>query len=493
VTNKMLSRADQGARGLRKISCGIFLSVFMLCACSREPQEPQLSFPLAPHYREIRSVQASPPLNPFWWKSYHNHELSSLIETAHINNLDIAAALARLEQAQAQVTISGAALLPAINGSISADRSRNRIGAGAAATRNSFAAGLSGTWLLDLFGKNQALLASAQQSAYAAQIDKDFVTLTISTSIASSYFQLLALQDRIVIAQGNANTASRLLRAIHERESAGTASDLEVVQQEGLLASERATIPGLKIQLTQTRNALAVLAGVTPEAFSVYGGSIARIPIPRVKAGLPSQLLTRRPDIMEAEARLAAQDANIAAARAAFFPSIELSGQAGYQSAALATLFRPESAVYTIAANVTQTIFDGGNLIGQLELQQGRYDELLQTYRLTVLNAFADVENALASSREASQQVHLEEQAVSAAQRAFHIIDERLSSGTVDVLTLLNAQQTLFQSEDSLAQGRLTRAQASVDLFRSLGGGWPGIISSEVEPPKPGNILESIR
>ena len=197
-----------------------------------------------------------------------------------------------------------------------------------------------------------------------------------------------------------------------------------------------------------------------------------RIAIPRVTPGLPSELLIQRPDIREAEAQLAAGNANVEAARAAFFPSIQLTGEGGYQSAALKMLFNPASAFYQIAASLTQPIFDGFRLQGLFDQQKGRQQELLQLYRLSVVSGFADVDRALIAVQETTRREELQRQALASARRAFEISETRLREGTIDLITVLNTQQTFFQAEDLLAQARLLRLQAVVSLFQALGGGW---------------------
>jgi NodT family efflux transporter outer membrane factor (OMF) lipoprotein len=263
-----------------------------------------------------------------------------------------------------------------------------------------------------------------------------------------------------------------VLGLIQQRASAGTASALEVSQQESLVASQRASIPPLEQTVAQFRNALAVLMARSPERVKIRGGSLNSIAVPRVTPGLPSELLTQRPDIREAEANLAAANANVYNARAQLLPSITLTGEGGYQSAVLKTLLRPESAFYTAAAGLTQPIFEGGRLLGNIDLQKGRQDELLQIYRKAVISAFSDVETALSAVRTSTRQEQLQREVVTASQRAFDISEQRLREGTIDLVTVLQTQQTLFTAQDALVQARLARMQAIVSLYQALGGGW---------------------
>jgi len=264
---------------------------------------------------------------------------------------------------------------------------------------------------------------------------------------------------------------------------AGTASELDTAQQESIVNTQRAAIPPLEQTLAQNRNALAVLMARSPEHVVIRGGSLRAIAIPRVTPGLPSELLGQRPDIREAEAQLAAADANVENARAQFFPSIQLTGEGGYQSAVLRTLFNPQSALYNVTVGLTQPIFDGARLLGNLDLQKGRQDELLQNYRKAVISGFADVENALTAVRETTRREQLQNDVVTSSRRAFSISEQRLQGGTVDLVTVLSTQQTLYQAEDLLAQARLARLQSIVSLYQALGGGWlPKPEVAAVEP-----------
>ena len=289
---------------------------------------------------------------------------------------------------------------------------------------------------------------------------------------ANAYFQVLAAQDRLRVARENVQSATRILNLIQQRLNAGTASALDVAQQESLVNTVRAAIPLLEQTLTQNRNALAVLMARSPESVRIRGGSLRYIAIPRVTPGLPSELLTQRPDIRQAEAQLAAANANVYNARAQFFPSITLTGEGGYQSAILKTLLRPELAFYSLTSGLTQPIFEGGKLLGNLDLQKGRQDELLQNYRKAVISAFSDVENALDAVRQTAIRQRLQANVVASSRRAFQFSEQRLREGTIDLVTVLQTEQTLFQGEDAFVQAQLAHVLAVVSLYQALGGGW---------------------
>jgi outer membrane protein TolC len=222
----------------------------------------------------------------------------------------------------------------------------------------------------------------------------------------------------------------------------------------------------------QNMATLAVLVGRPPEGVTIRGGSLNALAIPRVSPGLPSELIAQRPDIREAEANLASANANVESARAAFFPSIQLTGEYGYQSAALKTLFMPQSVFYNAVGSLTQPIFDGFRLKGQYDLQRGLQEEMLQTYRKAVISGFADVDKALVAVQQTAEQERRISEAVRSARRAFELSEERLRAGTIDLTTVLTTEQTLYQQQDARSQARLARLLAIISLYQALGGNW---------------------
>ncbi len=398
-----------------------------------------------------------------WWRGFRSRELTELIEEARSSNLDIAAAIARIVQADAQSRIAGAQLLPAINGSGEATRTRDG---------RLFTALLNASYEIDFWGKNRSALRAAEEQAVASRYDREVVGLATVAATANAYFQVLAGQDLVRVTRANVESATRVLNLIQQRVSAGTASALDTAQQESVVNSQRALIPPLEQTVVQNRNALALLIARPPEHVRIRGGGLSSIAIPRVTPGLPSELLAQRPDIREVEAQLAAANANVENARAQMLPSIKLTGEGGYTSTVLRTLLRPESTFYTIAAGLTQPIFDGGQLQGNLDLQKGRQDELLQNYRKAVISGFVDVENALDGVRQTALRVRLQQNVVTSSQRAFDISEQRLREGTVDLITVLNTQQALYQAQLLQVQARLAHVQAILSLYLALGGGW---------------------
>ena len=412
------------------------------------------------------AILPRPPLD--WWRGFRSKELTDLIEEAQTANFDIAIAMARIVQADAQSKLAGAPLLPTADFDATVERSRQAGGP----DRTRYQVAVTASYEIDFWGKNRANSRAAQEQAVAVRFDRDTVAVSAIVSVATAYFLVLAAQDRLRIAHRNVESANRVLTLIRQRREGGTASDLEVAQQETLLASQRAQIPLLDEVLRQNVATLALLIGRAPAFLKVRGGTLYSLGIPVVRPGLPSELLYQRPDIRSAEAGLASTDASVEAARAAFFPSITLTGQGGFTSAALRALFRPESAFYSLAGNLAQPIFDGWRLEGQLELAQGQRMEALNVYRKAVISGFTDVERALISIAERAEQERLQQQVVEASRRAFEIAETRLREGTVDLVTVLITQQALFTAEENRVTARLARLQAVLSLYQALGGSW---------------------
>ncbi|MCC2105449.1 MAG: TolC family protein, partial [Hyphomicrobiales bacterium] len=286
--------------------------------------------------------------------------------------------------ADAQAKISSAALFPLVTMNDSSQRARSPGTASSmlppknsdgtyhfnGSYRSLNVLGLNASYELDFWGKNRDASSAARLLAEASRYDRAVVQIATLASLANSYFAVLGAQDRLRIARENVRTASEVLKAIKARVAVGTASELDLAQQESVLATQRANIPTLEQQVAQTKNLIAVLVGQAPEFMDIKGGSLTRLRAPRVQPGLPSQLLLRRPDIVEAETRVAASDLSVSAARAAMFPSITLTGGYSVQAQLLKFLLRPEAVAWSYAAQLMQPITDGRNLQSQLDLQR---------------------------------------------------------------------------------------------------------------------------
>ncbi len=298
------------------------------------------------------------------------------------------------------------------------------------------------------------------------------MALSVESSVATTYFTIVTLKDRLRIAQQNLGIARDLLKALQAQLQVGIGTALDVAQQQTQVANQLAAIPPIRQQLEQNVNALAVLLGEPPARLDLTITTPSRISVPSIDAGLPSTLLTRRPDIAQARAQLNAARSDVSSSKAALFPTFDLSAQGGWENATLNGLFNPLNEFYSLAGNITQPIFEGGQLRGQLAVSRGRYDELLANYQSDVISAFEDVDNALTDIRQTTEQEKRQQQAVKLAQRALDISRARLRQGITDVTTVLNTEQTLFNARDALAQTRQARLNATVSLYQALGGGW---------------------
>ncbi len=451
--------------------------VQMLSGCIFSSERPDLALDVPPDYRAGHGVTAPPALD--WWRGFRSRELTGLIEEAQTRNLDIAVAIALIVQADAQSKIAGAPLLPVttLNASSTHSRPSQRTGQGGVVSggpseNQLYSATLNASYEIDFWGKNRAASLSAEETAVVSRFNKEVVVLSTIVSVATAYFNVLASQDELRVLRRNLEASSRILTLIRQRFDAGTASALDVAQQESLVATVRASIPPIDQILRQNIATLAVLIGRPPADVRVTGGSLDRLGIPRVTPGLPSELLLQRPDIRAAEANLASTDASVESARAAFFPSITLTGQGGYQSSVLKFLFTPQAALYQVATNLTQPLLDGFRLEGQLELAKGQQLAALEAYRKSVLSAFGDVERALIAVADTAETERLQRLVVESSRRAFELSETRLREGTIDLVTLLQVQQTLFQAENTLVVDHLARFNAVLSLFQALGGSW---------------------
>ncbi|MHC2462839.1 multidrug efflux system outer membrane protein [Bradyrhizobium embrapense] len=449
-----------------------------LTGCIPGVEKPELSLEVPASYRAAAKGDADAAVPALaWWRGFRSPELTGLMESAQQYNLDIAVAIAQIVQADAQTGVSGAALLPSISGSANAERQKVATGSssslgGSSGTFSQYNLGLSASYVVDFWGKNRATLSASEESATASRYNREVVALTTMATVANTYFQVLAAQDQIKATRRNLAAAERILALIKSQFAGGTASQLDLSQQEALVATQRAAIPPLEVTLGQNTAALALLVARAPADFSVRGGSTTQISVPRITPGMPSELLYQRPDVRQAEAQLAASNFSVDAARAAFFPQIQLTGTTGFQSAALASLFAPGAWYYTLAAGLTQPLFDGFLLESQFKLAKGQQLQNLQAYRKAVLSAFADVEKALIALQKYTLQERLQSDVVAASRKAFEVSETQLRGGTVNLITVLQTQQTLFTAELNLVSVRLNKLLAASSLFQALGGGW---------------------
>lgn len=403
-----------------------------------------------------------------WWRGFGDRQLSELIDAALADSPDLLIAAERVRQAEAQAAIAGASLFPTLNLGLGASRRETHgLGGGASA---SYSAALNASYDVDVWGQNAAAVRSAGFALRASRFDRQSARLTLLAAVASGYFQLLSMRERVQIAHENIVIAQRAFKVVDARARNGAAAPLDVARQQSALLGQQVALPQLQLQERQLLYALAVLLGKPAQGFAIADAGLLTLNMPEVAAGLPSSLLVRRPDLASAEAQLAAANANVALARAALLPSITLTGEGGIASGVLRDLVSAPTLGLSIGASLLQTLFDGGRLRAQVDIAGARERELALNYRRAILAALAEVENALAARARLSEQEHLLSQSLGQAKRALKLAEVRYREGADDLIVLLDAQRTLFQAEDQVALIRLARLLASLALFKALGG-----------------------
>jgi len=437
-----------------------------------------------------------------WWQSFSSTELDGLITSAQKNNLDLAVAVASVLQAEAQSNVERSALFPDLDVTGSATRTRTGIGAGGVSvlgvpksvTENNFSLTANATYAVDIWGLAQDNLRAADEALKSSRFAQETVALTITADVANTYLDILALRQEIALTEKNIEAADRILKITQAKVTNGVSSNLDLAQQQAIVAQQEALLPPLREQEREARFALAILLGLTPEGFDVTAQNLDGVAIPAVAPGMPSALLERRPDVAEAEANLASAHADVDAARAAFFPAISLTGSGGSASTMIGTLFQASTMEWSIGASVLQTVFDGGRLMGESDVAKAEQLGLVSTYRKTVLTAFSNVETSLGQVSNFGTEQEALEREVKASAEAFRLSELQYREGIIELLVVLQAQQTLFTAQNQLIQVRLSRLQSDVNLYMSLGGGWSEkpeertqtqTSATPPEPPKP--------
>lgn len=404
-----------------------------------------------------------------WWKRFGSDELTALVAEGQAGNLGLAAARSRVKQAEAQARIAGVQLLPTVDFSTGANRDLP-IGSGSAST--SANAWMQTAYEVDFWGRNEASVSSADASLKANRYDRQTVALTTTSSIVSMYLQVLSLNDRLDIAREHVTNAEKVLVLVEAQKKAGSASPLDLARQRSAVAGLKSAIPDLTQQAREARSALAILLGKSPQTFKIEKHGLDTVSLPDVVPGLPSDLLTRRPDIRRAEAVLEAANADLAVARASLFPRIRLTGAAGAQSNALLALFNGPALLANVGASLVTPIFDGGRLKSQRDLALARKQEMVQVYRSTVVAALSEVDIVLGQIRTLDEQRKLKQTEMEQARLAYDLSQIRYRAGAEELMTVLDTQRAMSDVQNDLGQLKLKRLQATVTLFKALGGGW---------------------
>lgn len=416
--------------------------------------------------------------NRQWWTQFGSPELERLVEQARLGSYDLAAAVARVRQAEASATIAGAPLLPELTAGLNANRQKLIHGKGYSQLDVSpenrsldyYDAELSASYEIDFWGGKRAARDSAVFGVQASEFDRATVELTLLSGVANSYTQALALREQARIAELNLANAQNVLHLVQTRFDAGSATALELAQQKSLVAEQQRRLPLVQQQAREALISLAALLGQPVQALPLPTQSFAQLHWADIASGVPSDLLSRRPDIASAEAKLAAAQADVTVARAAMLPKITLTASLGSGADLAADLLR--TTFYNLSSGLTAPIFNNGRLSAERDKAKARQDELLETYRGAIINGFADVEKALSSIRGLDEQRQWQSEELKQAQTAFDIAQSRYQAGAEDLLTVLQTQRTLYAAQDLNVQLRLSRLQASIALYKALGGGW---------------------
>jgi multidrug efflux system outer membrane protein len=439
------------------------------CAVQRPTTPPQE----APTGFEVSSASREWPAQQ-WYRDFGSEELNALVDAAVHANLDLESSRARVAQADARARQAGAAILPSVDATGTTNYFAGHSSQGGGHEFD-WAAMLSASYEVDFWGKNRATAESARLLAGASRAEQDAVALTTLAGVANGYFQLLALRERLAVAQSNRDVAKQLLDVVQARFDVSMASPIELSTQKAAFDTAQIAIADLQQTEFEARTALSLLLGRVPENFEVKGQPLDTLREPSVGPGLPSELLTRRPDIFLAETNLRAGHADVAAARAAMLPTLSLTASGGVQNPALPATVLTIAGVgpsFNLGTNLVQPIFDHGKLKAQRDEVESKDRELLTAYRSSILSAFNDVENSLSAIQHLNQSRQFQLENVAESERAFEGAKLRYQAGSVDFLTLLEAQKTLYAARDLFIQYKLARLQALVGLCKALGGGW---------------------
>lgn len=415
-----------------------------------------------------------------WWDIFADPALSALETQASAANQQLKAAVDRFAEARAVMDVARAALYP--NASITGGYTRNRTSPnapltttgqaiGQAATYNDLVVPLDLSYEVDLWGRVRRSVESARAQAQASADDLEAVKLSIQAEVAVDYFTLRTLDSERAVLRSSIGVFGKALDLTLNLRAGGVATDLDVAQAETVLKTTQAQLPAVTLQRAQSEHALALLVGQPASSFRI-AENVLSAPPPLIPPGLPSELLERRPDISAAERLMAAANANIGVAKAAFFPSVQLGGLAGFESIDPGTLFNWSSRFWAVGPSLSLPLFEGGRLRAGLRLAQATYEEMVANYRQTVLTAFSEVEDNLAAQNLLARQYEAENGALFAARKQLQIANNRYREGLVTFLEVATAESTELNIEFSTVQLRGQQLVAAVALVKSLGGGW---------------------
>ncbi len=458
-------------RKLRSMSLGLACAFLSACAVGPNYHRPDVE--AVSTYKELDDWKPSTPADGIergaWWNIFADDQLAQLESQVDVSNQNVQAAVAAYDQARAMVQQSEAGFWPSITASASRQRG-NQVPGGTTPTISN-SAGIAGNWEIDVWGQLRRTLENSKTSAQATAAALAGARLSAQATLASDYFQLRA-QDQLQHLLDDTVTAQQLsLQITKSRYHYGVAAKADVVTAEAQLLSSQALQINAKIQRAVLEHAIAVLVGRQPSNFSLAAADM-RSDVPTVPAGVPSTLLERRPDVAEAERKVAAANAEIGVAMTAFFPSLTLTGSENFVGNSISHLITTPNRVWSFGPQLAMSVFDGGLRRAQVAEARAAYEISVDNYRQTVLSAFQQVEDEIATLRILQDQASVEDEAVKAAKEAEKLTLDQYKAGTVPYSSVIAAQTTTFSSEQTALTVLLTRLEASTNLISALGGGW---------------------
>ena len=460
-----------------------FVACVLASGCTVGPNYQRPTAPVPAKWDVTEPWRESAPKDAVakgeWWSVFHDDDLSALEKQALDANQTIKVSVARLEQARASAAVQIATQFPTLAASPQAERQRisgnrppsSNFPVGNPVSQNNFTLPFTAGYEVDLFGQRRRSIEAAQASYQASAADLENVRLVITAELAGDYFTLRQLDTELGILNRTVQTLQRGLQLVDSRHKGGVASGLDVAEEETLLNTTQTQAILLQQQRKQFEDAIAVLIGKPAPDFHLGLKELKNEP-PPLDAGLPSDLLERRPDVAEAERQMQVANAQIGIARAAYYPSLNLFGSGGWQSADIAKLMNVQSTFWAVGANVAETIFSGGSRRAQVQFARAGYDASVASYRDTVLNAFREVQDDVTGLTVLEQASQSQQKAVDSARRTLDISTGRYTGGLVNYLDVVAAQQNLLTNEQELAVIQGQRLVTSVLLVKALGGGW---------------------
>ena len=462
--------------------------ILSITGCSVGPDYvvPDQPLPEAWHSPVPGAAQSTDPIIlAAWWKNLGDPQLTSLVERAVGNNLNLKKAWARVKEVKARRGVARADYAPTISASGSGKSNWSNDPLAADQTTTPYSASLDASWEIDIFGGTRRSVEAAQADYEAAQESLHDVLISLVAEVATNYVQLRTYQKRLALAEDNLKLQSETHQLTVWKNETGLSSTFDVERARYNLESTRSAIPSLQSSLAEAKNRLAVLLGGWPGTLENELSAPAPIPMGslEIAVGLPADLLRRRPDVRQTERELAAQTARIGVAEAELYPKLALSGSLGYSSLALDSLMSPANLATSLGASVLVKLFQGGALRENIKVQDALQEQALTDYENTVLKALEEVENALMSLAKENERREALTRATRASEQAVEMALQQYQSGTVDFTTVLETQQSLASFQDKLADSEGTMSLDLISLYKALGGGWTP--DQPIQDPKP--------